>query len=109
MMSAHFYPDLDVPSRDVPSRGSMNMKFLQRVPILFRLVASAVLGVLAGLAWYRFVGCRSGGCPLTSNPWLMALFGGAMGLSLGWPDSRTQGRQGPGTPDDPKADGRDVL
>lgn len=77
----------------------MKLRFLQRVPVPVRLAMAALLGVLAGLAWYRFVGCRSGGCPLTSNPWLMALFGAAMGLSLGWPDGGIRSRRGPGDPE----------
>ena len=44
-------------------------------PILF-----TISGVIAGLAYYYFVGCESGSCPLTSNPWITM---GYMGL-IGW-------------------------
>ncbi len=42
------------------------------------------LGLGAGLgALYALkVGCLTGGCPITSNPWLTALFGGLIGYSL---------------------------
>lgn len=79
----------------------MTRKRCERVPLALRLLLAAGLGVLGGLAWYRFVGCRSGGCPLTSNPWLMSLFGAAMGLSLAWPDRKTNppSHEGPGEGD----------
>jgi len=38
-----------------------------------------VLGAIAGYAWYRFVGCSTGTCPITSNPWTSTLYGGVMG------------------------------
>ncbi|MBP7126718.1 hypothetical protein KBD49_10175 [Myxococcota bacterium] len=87
----------------------MRPGFLKRVPVPVRMAVSAALGILAGLAWYRFVGCRSGGCPLTSNPWLMALFGGAMGLSLGWPDAPARERTGPADGGSREGGDRDVL
>jgi len=46
-----------------------------------------ILSVIAGggLGWlyYHFVGCVSGSCPITSNPWTSILFGSAfLGLLL---------------------------
>jgi Family of unknown function (DUF6132) len=46
--------------------------------ILRALIGSA-LGGAAGFAYYRFVGCSTGSCPLTSNPWITTLYGAAMG------------------------------
>ena len=44
-----------------------------------RAAAGAVAGAAVGYALYRFVGCRTGACPLTGNPWvsiaIWALFG----------------------------------
>ena len=37
-------------------------------------------GALAGLAYYHFIGCTSGTCPITSNPFGSMLY---MGL-IGW-------------------------
>ena len=53
-------------------------------PILF-----TVGGALAGLAYYYFVGCSSGTCPLTSHP-LVTMF--YMGL-VGWLLSGIFGRE----------------
>ena len=37
-------------------------------------------GVLAGLAYYHFIGCATGSCPITSNPDSSMVY---MGL-IGW-------------------------
>jgi hypothetical protein len=42
-------------------------------------ILGIVLGAIAGYAWYRFVGCSTGTCPITSNPWTSTLYGGVMG------------------------------
>ena len=44
-------------------------------PVLF-----TVVGALAGLAYYRFIGCSTGSCAITSNPVSSMLY---MGL-IGW-------------------------
>jgi hypothetical protein len=38
-----------------------------------------VIGLLAGYAYYYFVGCNSGTCAITSNPLNSTLYGGLMG------------------------------
>jgi hypothetical protein len=48
-----------------------------RKRILFSL-----LGALGGYAYYYFVGCRSGTCPISSNPWISTVYGAGMGLIL---------------------------
>jgi hypothetical protein len=40
------------------------------------------IGVLAGFLYYYFIGCRSGSCPITGNPYMSMLWGGLMGLFL---------------------------
>ncbi len=39
-------------------------------------------GVVGGYLYYRFIGCRSGACPLTANPWISTLYGALLGLML---------------------------
>lgn len=48
------------------------------IPLLTLLALP--LGAVAGFAWYRLVGCRTGVCPLTSNPWTSA----GLGMALAW-------------------------
>jgi Family of unknown function (DUF6132) len=40
------------------------------------------LGALGGYGYYYFVGCRTGTCPISSNPWISTMYGIAMGLVL---------------------------
>jgi len=39
----------------------------------------AVVGAGLGLAIYKFVGCRTGACPLQTNPWISMVIWGLMG------------------------------
>lgn len=47
-----------------------------------RLLVGLVVGGVLGFAYYRFVGCATGACPLTSHPVISTLYGAAMGLLL---------------------------
>jgi hypothetical protein len=47
-----------------------------------KLIVGMALGGVVGFALYRFVGCASGACPLTSNPWLSTFYGIIMGALL---------------------------
>lgn len=49
---------------------------------VFRIAAGAAVGVLLGWAMYRFVGCRTGACPLTANRWVAMALWGLMGAVL---------------------------
>lgn len=40
-------------------------------------------GAVAGFLYYKFVGCRTGACPITSSPIVSTLYGAAMGFLLG--------------------------
>jgi len=42
---------------------------------LKRLLIGVVLGAFGGFAYYYFIGCSSGSCPITSNPYLMIIWG----------------------------------
>ena len=37
------------------------------------------LGGAGGFLYYRFVGCKTGACPLTNNPWISTLYGALIG------------------------------
>ena len=39
-------------------------------------------GGAIGYAYHRLVGCRSGACPITANPWVATAYGALMGLML---------------------------
>jgi hypothetical protein len=46
-------------------------------------LASIVGGGALGYAYYRFVGCSSGACPITANPYVSTLYGALMGFLIG--------------------------
>ncbi|RPI06834.1 MAG: hypothetical protein EHM64_01415 [Ignavibacteriae bacterium] len=40
------------------------------------------IGALGGYAYYYYIGCASGTCPISSNPWISTFYGAGMGLVL---------------------------
>lgn len=44
----------------------------------------AAAGVIAGFLYYRLVGCASGACPITSNPYISTVYGGVLGTLIGY-------------------------
>ncbi|KAF0197271.1 MAG: hypothetical protein FD166_1913 [Bacteroidetes bacterium] len=45
-------------------------------------ISGIALGIIGGYLYYRFVGCSSGGCAITSNPYMSMLWGGVLGYLL---------------------------
>lgn len=43
----------------------------------------AVLGAIGGYIYYIEIGCNSGTCPLTSNPWFTVAWGAVLGYLVG--------------------------
>ncbi len=50
-------------------------------PILLKIAYPAV-GAVAGFLFYKFVGCSSGACPITSSPVGSTIYGLLIGLIL---------------------------
>ena len=48
---------------------------------IFKIIGILVGGV-AGFLYYHFVGCTSGTCPITSNPYITVLYGALLGYLL---------------------------
>jgi hypothetical protein len=55
--------------------------------LIIKLSLFIIGGAVVGFAYYYFIGCRTGSCPLTSNPLITTAYGSLMGLVLGF-DSR---------------------
>ncbi len=47
-----------------------------------RMAIGFVLGGIGGFLYWKFVGCESGSCAITSNPYKSVFFTGLMGLLL---------------------------
>jgi gas vesicle protein len=51
--------------------------------MITKIIIGVVIGGVLGFAAYRFVGCGTGACPLTSNPWISTLYGMLVGALIG--------------------------
>ncbi|MFP4015192.1 MAG: DUF6132 family protein [Chitinispirillaceae bacterium] len=49
---------------------------------MIRIALGIAAGALVGFLYYRFVGCSSGACPITSNPYTTMIFGALIGGML---------------------------
>ncbi len=58
-----------------------NKKYLKVFTL--KSIVGTVLGLVGGYIYYMEVGCKSGSCPITSNPWLTLLWGGVIGYLAG--------------------------
>ena len=47
--------------------------------MILHIVIGVVVGGGLGFAYYKFVGCSTGTCPLTSNPFISTLYGMVVG------------------------------
>lgn len=45
-------------------------------------ITGVAVGVLGGYLYYYYVGCVSGTCPITSNPYRMMIYGALVGYLL---------------------------
>lgn len=52
---------------------------------MWKLVTGVVIGATLGFLYGKFIGCRSGACPLTSNVYSSTLYGAFLGGLLGRP------------------------
>jgi hypothetical protein len=43
---------------------------------------AVALGSAGGFAYYYFIGCTSGACPITSNPYISTAYGALIGVVL---------------------------
>lgn len=49
---------------------------------IIKNITGLILGAIGGYLYYHFVGCNSGSCAITSNPYMSILWGGVMGYLL---------------------------
>ncbi len=46
---------------------------------------SALVGASLGFAYHRVIGCATGACPITANPYTSTLYGALMGYFVSGP------------------------
>lgn len=49
---------------------------------MIHLALFVIGGGVLGYAYYRFIGCASGTCPITSNPYISTIYGAVMGYLM---------------------------
>ncbi len=55
-----------------------------------RLMIFSFFGIVAGYAYYYFIGCNTNSCPITSDPFFSMGYGLAIGLVLGLDFKKTK-------------------
>ncbi len=62
------------------------ISYNQEMTMLGFISVKVVLGILIGAGigygYYRLVGCSTGTCPITSNPWISSIYGAVMGIFI---------------------------
>ncbi|MFA6467801.1 MAG: DUF6132 family protein [Bacteroidota bacterium] len=58
------------------------MEFINRLTVWQKRGIASVLGGIAGYAYYYYIGCMSGTCAITSNPYISTGYGMLIGLLL---------------------------
>ena len=46
----------------------------------WKTLIGVAIGGTGGYLYYHFVGCNSGSCPITSNPWSSVFYGSLIGI-----------------------------
>jgi hypothetical protein len=49
---------------------------------MIKIIIGVVIGAALGFGYYKFVGCSTGSCPITSNPLISTLYGAVMGAVI---------------------------
>jgi hypothetical protein len=59
-----------------------SMREALRSASFWKTMTGVAGGILLGYLYFHFVGCKSGSCAITSNPYMSMLFGGILGLYI---------------------------
>jgi len=49
---------------------------------MIRIIIGPLTGAVIGYVYYRLIGCSTGACPITSNPWASMLYGAVLGFMM---------------------------
>lgn len=60
---------------------------INRIAALKKILPIVIGGAL-GYAYYYFVGCRTGSCPISGNPYISTVYGAVIGLIWGLPGKK---------------------
>ena len=55
---------------------------------IIKILLPVIAGTILGYLYYYFIGCRTGVCPITSNPYASVIYGGLIGLLFAFPSKK---------------------
>ncbi len=58
---------------------ALNKKFI------LKRILPVIAGALVGYLYYYFIGCNSGRCIITGNPYISTIYGSLIGLLIAFP------------------------
>jgi len=58
------------------------VEFFKSLTVWHKRAIAAVIGGAGGYAYYYYIGCISGTCAITSNPYISTVYGMVMGALL---------------------------
>lgn len=59
-------------------------KVMKKIKLSLPEIIGTAAGAVTGFLYYNIIGCPTGQCPITSNPWLRAIVGALIGCSIGY-------------------------
>ncbi len=60
----------------------------KKFQFIYKKILPVIAGAALGFAYYYFIGCYSGTCPITSNPYISTAYGALIGLIFVFPTKR---------------------
>ena len=58
--------------------------------LIYKRILPVVIGAGLGFAYYYFIGCASGSCAITSNPYISTAYGGLIGFIFTFPSKKKE-------------------
>jgi len=52
---------------------------------ILKTTLPVIIGGILGYAYYHFIGCRTGSCPISGNPYVSTVYGSLVGLVFAFP------------------------
>ena len=57
----------------------LKLRFFLKSTFTLKNIIGMILGAIGGFIYYKYYGCASGTCPLTSNPLITIIWGATLG------------------------------